>query len=761
MPTRISNHDSIAAVDTSRLLKSLLALKNGDESEKLPIGTPGLTGKIYETVNDILELNQSLAREIRKLSTAISQAGQIDRRAQRGVFTGTWGDCIDYLNDLVGNLVQPNSEVSRVIGAVARGDLSQTMCLESDGRPLQGDFLKTAKIVNTMVDQLSSFTSEVTRVAREVGTEGKLGGQAIAPGATGTWKDLTDNVNFMASNLTSQVRNIADVTTAVANGDFSKKITADVRGEFLQLKDKVNTMVDQLGSFTSEVTRVAREVGTEGKLGGQAIALGATGTWKDLTDNVNFMASNLTSQVRNIADVTTAVANGDFSKKITADVRGEFLQLKDKVNTMVDQLGFFTAEVTRVAREVGVEGRLGGQAIAPGAAGTWKDLTDNVNSMASNLTAQVRGIASVVTAVANGDLKRKLVLQAKGEIAALSDTINGMIDNLALLGDQVTTVAREVGIEGKLGGQARVPSAAGLWQNLTDNVNQLAGNLTTQVRAIAKVATAVTKGDLSRSITVEAQGEVASLKDNVNEMIENLKETTRINTEQDWLKTNLAKFTRRLQGQRNLAEVSQLILTELAPLVNAQHGVFYFSDYSTKPVVLRLVAGYAYQDRPGLPKKFAIGEGLIGQTALTKQRLLMTRVPQDYIRISSGLGEHRPFTIVVIPVLFEGQIRAVIELASFQPFTDIHLSFLDQLTESIGIVLNTIAAGMRTEELLKQSQTLTEELQGRQEELTNTNRRLEEQADQLTLASRYKSEFLANMSHEIRTPLNSILILSN
>jgi len=636
------------------------------------------------------------------------------------------------------------------------------------------------------------------------------------PGVAGTWKDLTDSVNSMASNLTGQVRNIADVTTAVANGDLSKKITVDVKGEILKLKDTINTMVDQLRSFASEVTRVAREVGTEGKLGGQAAVPGVAGTWKDLTDSVNSMASNLTGQVRNIADVTTAVANGDLSKKITVDVKGEILELKDTINTMVDQLNAFASEVTRVAREVGMEGKLGGQAVVKGVAGVWEDLTDNVNSMASNLTTQVRGIAKVVTAVANGDLKRKLVLEAKGEIAELADTINGMIDTLAVFGDQVTTVAREVGIEGQLGGQARVPGAAGSWLDLTNNVNQLAGNLTTQVRAIAEVATAVTKGDLTRSITVETAGEVAALKDNINEMIRNLKETTRRNTDQDWLKTNLAKFSRMLQGERDLLAVSKTLLFELAPLVSAQHGVFCVVASENDKPALKVLASYAWSRREEVSSTFRMGEGLIGQCALEGKRILLANVTSDYVRIGSGLGEAPAVNVVVLPVLFERQVKAVIELASFSAFTDVHLAFLEQLTDSVGVVLNTITSTMRTEELLKQSQALTEQLQTRQEELTETNRRLEQQAmtlqqseellksqqaelqgandeleerarllaeqktevewknreieqakgvieekaEQLALTSKYKSEFLANMSHELRTPLNSLLILS-
>src|SRR5262245_46765277 len=639
-----------------------------------------------------------------------------------------------------------------------------------------------------MVDQLNAFAAEVTRVAREVGTEGKLGGQADVPGVAGTWKDLTDSVNFMAGNLTAQVRNIAAVTTAVANGDLSKKITVDVRGEILELKDTINTMVDQLRSFASEVTRVAREVGTDGRLGGQASVPGVGGTWKDLTDSVNFMASNLTGQVRNIADVTKAVANGDLSKKITVDVKGEILELKITVNTMVDQLSSFASEVTRVAREVGTDGKLGGQAHVKGVSGTWKDLTDNVNLMAANLTNQVRGIANVVTAVGSGDLERKFTVEAKGEIAALTDTINSMIDTLATFADQVTTVAREVGVDGKLGGQASVPGAAGTWKHLTDNVNQLAANLTPQVRASAEVATAVTKGDLTRSIAVEAQGEVAALKDNINEMIVNLKDTTSKNSEQDWLKTNLAKFSRMLQGQKDMLTVARLILSELASVVTAQHGVFYTVDNSREEPVLRLLASYAYRQRKNVGNEFRLGEGLVGQAAVEKEKILLTNVPPDYIQVTSGLGEAPPLNILVLPVVFENQVKAVIELASFDRFSATHQGFLDQLMESVGIVLNTIEANMRTEDLLKQSQSLAEELQIRQTELQRSNaeleekaqlladqnveverknseveqarQALEEKASQLALTSKYKSEFLANMSHELRTPLNSLLILA-
>ena len=588
----------------------------------------------------------------------------------------------------------------------------------------------------------------------------------------------------MASNLTGQVRNIAEVATAIARGDLSRKITVDVRGEMLLLKDTINTMVEQLRSFAAEVTRVAREVGSEGRLGGQANVPGVAGTWKDLTDSVNAMAGNLTAQVRNIAEVTTAVARGDLSRKITVDVKGEILELKDTINTMVDQLNAFAAEVTRVGREVGTEGKLGGQANVPGVAGIWKDLTDNVNVMAANLTEQVRGIVKVVTAVANGALTQKLTVNAKGEVGALAETINNMTDTLATFADQVTTVAREVGVEGRLGGQANVPGAAGTWKDLTGNVNMLAANLTNQVRAIAEVATAVTKGDLTRSIQVEASGEVAELKDNINTMIDNLRLTTDRNTEQDWLKTNLARFTGMLQGQRDLATVGRMLLSELAPLINAQQGVIYqMGGDETSLILLSTFADTA----EGYVQEVRIGEGLVGQCAFEKRRMLITELPKKTSPIRSGLFKAVPKNIIVLPVLFEDRVKAVIELASLSSFTASHLAFLEQLTSSIGIVLNSIEATMQTEGLLKQSQQLATELQTQQKELQQTNeqlaqkaqqlaeqnyeverknqeieqarRALEEKARELALTSKYKSEFLANMSHELRTPLNSILVL--
>ncbi|NVM79735.1 HAMP domain-containing protein/signal transduction histidine kinase/DNA-binding response OmpR family regulator [Duganella sp. SG902] len=752
------------------------AVANGDLSKKITVDVRGEILQLKDTINVMVDQLRSFASEVTRVAREVGTEGKLGGQAYVPGVGGTWKDLTDNVNFMASNLTGQVRNIAAVTTAVANGDLSKKITVD-----VKGEILELKNTINVMVDQLSSFASEVTRVAREVGTEGKLGGQAQVKGVAGTWKDLTDSVNSMAGNLTGQVRNIADVTTAVANGDLSKKITVDVKGEILELKNTINVMVDQLNSFASEVTRVAREVGTEGKLGGQANVSGVAGTWKDLTDNVNFMASNLTGQVRNIADVTTAVANGDLSKKITVDVKGEILELKNTINVMVDQLSSFASEVTRVAREVGTEGKLGGQAYVPGVGGTWKDLTDNVNFMASNLTGQVRNIAAVTTAVARGDLSKKITVDVKGEILELKDTINVMVDQLSSFASEVTRVAREVGTEGKLGGQANVSGVAGTWKDLTENVNQLAANLTNQVRAIAEVATAVTRGDLSRSIQVEARGEVSYLKDNINEMIRNLKDTTLKNAQQDWLKTNLARFTRLLQGQRDLQAVTKLILSELAPLVSAHHGVFYMMDSGDSDARLRMIASYGYRSSRKLPTSFLPGEGLVGQCALEKVRIWLTDVPRDYIVVSSGLGAAPPTNIVVLPILFEQQVKAVIEIASLDRFTETHLSFLDQLMESIGVVLNTIEANSRTESLLTQSQSLAQELQQTNQELAEKARllseqnieverknreveqaklALEEKATQLALSSKYKSEFLANMSHELRTPLNSLLILA-
>ncbi|MDF5752051.1 HAMP domain-containing protein [Spongiactinospora sp. TRM90649] len=670
--------------------------------------------------------------------------------------------------------------------AVRDGDFRTRLPADTDGLP--GEI---ASVFNGMVDQLALFTSEVTRVAREVGTEGRLGGQAEVPGVSGTWKDLTESVNAMAGNLTGQVRSIAEVTTAVARGDLSQKIDVDARGEILELKNTVNTMVDQLSSFAEEVTRVAREVGTDGRLGGQAYVKGVAGTWRDLTDSVNSMAGNLTGQVRNISQVATAVAKGDLSQKITVEAEGEVAALAQTINTMVDTLGAFADEVTRVAREVGTEGRLGGQARVPNVAGTWKNLTDSVNSMADNLTGQVRSIATVTTAVANGDLTRKIDVDARGEILELKTTINTMVDQLSSFAAEVTRVAREVGSEGRLGGQAEVEGVSGTWKRLTENVNELAGNLTRQVRAIAEVTSAVTSGDLTRSITVDAEGELADLKDNINSMVESLRESTAASEEQGWLKSNLARMSGLMQGHRDLATVAELVMNELAPLVSAQFGAFFLAEDGE----LQLISAYGYPVASQRPDRFGIGEGLVGQAARTRRTIALDDVPSGYVTISSGLGRTDPSSLIVMPVVVEEQVLGVIELASVHEFTPVHRAFLDQLLETIGVNLNTIVANARTDELLAESQRLTEELRARsvelqtqQEELRRSNAELEEKArllvsqnqdietknleieqarqeledraQQLALASKYKSEFLANMSHELRTPLNSLLILA-
>ncbi|MEA3122883.1 MAG: hypothetical protein QOH33_2473, partial [Paraburkholderia sp.] len=757
------------------------AVAGGDLSKKITVDVRGEILELKDTINTMVDQLNSFASEVTRVAREVGTEGKLGGQAEVPEVAGTWKDLTDNVNFMASNLTAQVRNIAEVATAIAGGDLSKKITVD-----VRGEILLLKDTLNTMVEQLRSFAAEVTRVAREVGTEGRLGGQAVVPGVGGTFKDLTDNVNLLAANLTTQVRNIAEVATAIAGGDLSKKITVDVRGEILLLKDTLNTMVEQLRSFAAEVTRVAREVGTEGRLGGQAVVPGVGGTWKDLTDNVNLLAANLTTQVRNIAEVTTAVARGDLSRKITVDVKGEILELKNTINTMVDQLNAFAGEVTRVAREVGTEGKLGGQAEVPGVAGTWKDLTDTVNFMAANLTEQVRGIVKVVTAVANGDLKQNLTVKSKGEVAALAETINNMTDTLAIFADQVTSVAREVGVEGRLGGQANVPGAAGTWKDLTGNVNLLAANLTSQVRAIAEVATAVTKGDLTRSIQVDARGEVAELKDNINTMIGNLRLTTDVNTEQDWLKTNLAKFTNMLQGQRDLVTVGRLLLTELTPLVNAHMGVIYQVENEDNPH-LQLLSAYAGDGTIPHQQFVQFGEGLVGQCAMDKRQRLVSDIPTDAIPINSVLLRVVPKNLVVLPVLFENQVKAVIELASVSSFTTSQMTFLEQLTDSIGIVLNSIEATMQTEGLLKQSQQLAGELQTQQKELQQTNeqleqkaqqlaernveverknqeieqarRALEEKATELSLTSKYKSEFLANMSHELRTPLNSILIL--
>ncbi|GAB2923651.1 HAMP domain-containing protein [Streptomyces heilongjiangensis] len=766
------------------------AVAKGDLSQKIDVPARGEILQLKETVNTMVDQLSSFADEVTRVAREVGSEGRLGGQAQVPGVAGVWRDLTDSVNFMAGNLTSQVRNVAQVTTAVAQGDLSQKITVDA-----RGEILELKNTINTMVDQLSGFADEVTRVAREVGTEGRLGGQADVKGVKGTWRDLTDSVNFMAGNLTAQVRNVAQVATAVAQGDLSQKITVDARGEILELKNTINTMVDQLSAFADEVTRVAREVGTEGNLGGQAIVRGVSGTWKDLTDNVNVMASNLTGQVRSIAQVATAVARGDLSQKITVEAKGEVAALADVINTMVDTLSAFADEVTRVAREVGTEGRLGGQAHVPNVAGTWKDLTDNVNSMANNLTGQVRNIALVTTAVANGDLSKKIDVDARGEILELKTTINTMVDQLSSFAAEVTRVAREVGSEGRLGGQAEVEGVEGTWKRLTENVNELAGNLTRQVRAIAEVASAVAEGDLTRSITVEASGEVAELKDNINSMVESLRETTRANQEQDWLKTNLARISGLMQGHRELPVVAELVMDELAPLVSAQYGAFYLAEDTARGPELRLVGSYGYPDDSDRPDRIPVGRSLVGQAARNRRPIGVEELPPGYVTISSGLGQAVPSALMVLPIVVEDQVLGVIELGSVTRFTQIHQDFLAQLMPTIGVNLNTIVANARTDELLDESQRLTAELQSRsaelqvqQDELQRSNAELEEKASllasqnrdieaknleieqarqeletraqELALASKYKSEFLANMSHELRTPLNSLLILA-
>ncbi|MFJ9736261.1 HAMP domain-containing protein [Streptomyces sp. NPDC101171] len=766
------------------------AVAKGDLSQKIDVPARGEILQLKETVNTMVDQLSAFADEVTRVAREVGTEGRLGGQAQVPGVAGVWRDLTDSVNFMAGNLTAQVRNVAQVTTAVAQGDLSQKITVDA-----RGEILELKSTINTMVDQLSAFADEVTRVAREVGTEGRLGGQADVKGVKGTWRDLTDSVNFMGGNLTAQVRNVAQVATAVAQGDLSQKITVDARGEILELKNTINTMVDQLSAFADEVTRVAREVGTAGNLGGQATVRGVSGTWKDLTDNVNVMASNLTGQVRSIAQVATAVAKGDLSQKITVEAKGEVAALADVINTMVDTLSAFADEVTRVAREVGTEGRLGGQAHVPNVAGTWKDLTDNVNSMANNLTGQVRNIALVTTAVARGDLSKKIDVDARGEILELKTTINTMVDQLSAFADEVTRVAREVGTEGRLGGQAEVEGVSGTWKRLTENVNELAGNLTRQVRAIADVASAVAEGDLTRSITVDASGEVADLKDNINSMVESLRETTLANQEQDWLKTNLARISALMQGHRDLPVVAELIMDELVPQVSAQYGAFYLAEDGETGPELRLVGSYGRPEGDNRPARIPFGRSLVGQAARSRRTIAVDELPPGYVTISSGLGEIEPTALLLLPILFEEQVLGVIELASVTAFTPVQRDFLQQLVDTIGVNVNTIVANARTDELLEESQRLTSELrsrsaelQARQEELQQSNAELEDKASlladqnrdieaknlqieqarqelearaqQLSLASRYKSEFLANMSHELRTPLNSLLILA-
>ncbi|VUD52720.1 Autoinducer 2 sensor kinase/phosphatase LuxQ [Thalassocella blandensis] len=801
------------------------AVAYGDLSQKITINAKGEIAQLKETINQMVDSLNIFSDEVTRVAREVGTEGILGGQAEVPNVAGTWKDLTKNVNYMASNLTTQVREIANVATAVAKGDLAQKITIEA-----KGEIAQLKETINQMVDSLNIFSDEVTRVAREVGTEGILGGQARVPNVAGAWRELTENVNTMASNLTTQVREIASVTKAVADGDLSQKITEEEKGgEVLGLSITINTMVDSLQRLSDEVTRVAREVGTEGVLGGQAEVPNVAGAWLDLSNNVNTMASNLTAQVREIAEVATSVANGDLSRKITINARGEIADLRDTINQMVDSLNIFAAEVTRVAREVGTESKLGGQAYVPDVAGTWKNLTDNVNTMASNLTTQVREIASVTTAVANGDLSQKISERGKeGEVLELSTTINRMVDALNIFADEVTNVARDVGTEGILGGQAVVPNVAGAWKALTENVNLMASNLTSQVRDIASVSTALARGDFSRKIQVEVKGEVQELKNNINAMVdsfitivraansiaegdyaiemplrseadqlgialnsmsENLKRISEENENEAWIKTGQANLNDSMRGEQDLSTLSKNVISYLTKYLGAQLGALYYIEKRNKErPVLKLAGTYAFTKRKTLKTEFEVGESLVGQAAFEREPIVVTEVPKDYIVVSSSLGESTPTNILVQPFTIDGEVKGVVEIGSFRPFTDNQLELVRLVAENIAIAANSAQDREKMQELLEESQRQSEELLKQQEilkaqseELQAANENLESKtndlemqkediqssrleverkARELELASKYKSEFLANMSHELRTPLNSLLILA-
>jgi HAMP domain-containing protein/CheY-like chemotaxis protein len=757
------------------------AVAKGDLSQKITADVKGEVLELKSTINVMVDQLSAFSSEVTRVAKDVGTEGILGGQAKVEGVSGTWLELTNNVNGMANNLTAQVRSIAKVTTAVAKGDLSQKITVDA-----KGEVLELKGTINVMVDQLSSFSSEVTRVAKDVGTEGILGGQAKVEGVSGTWLELTNNVNGMANNLTTQVRNIAEVTTAVAKGDLSQKITADAKGEMLELKGTINVMVDQLSSFSSEVTRVAKDVGTEGILGGQAKVEGVSGTWLELTNTVNGMANNLTTQVRNIAEVTTAVAEGDLSQKITVDAKGEMLELKSTINVMVDQLSAFASEVTRVAKDVGTEGILGGQAKVEGVSGTWLELTNNVNGMANNLTTQVRNIAEVTTAVAKGDLSQKITADVKGEVLELKSTINVMVDQLSAFSSEVTRVAKDVGTEGILGGQAKVEGVSGTWLELTNNVNGMANNLTTQVRNIAEVTTAVAKGDLSRSINIDTKGEFLELKNNINGMINVLSTADENNRNQNWIKDGVSLLNTRILENDKLVDQIETSINELSRYVNAGMGALYV--YDIEKGILKLEGSYAYTQRADVASSFKVGEGVVGQVAYEKKPILLTNVP-DGTTIQTGTTKAKALNIYTYPLIFKGELIAVVEVASYEKFNAVILEYIDLALMALAGSLYISIQANATSNLLFQSKTQTEELEEQSRVLKSQNEELEDQrqsmdiqrnelkikntdlelaqvevnkrAQDLEDANRYKSEFLANMSHELRTPLNSMLLLSS